>query len=323
MKKLVRSLLALAIAGIGARTVLAQDYPTKPVTLVVPFAPGGSSDLISRLLAQRLTEAFKQQVIVDNRGGGAGFVGMQAVARSAPDGYTLVLGHIGTLAVNPAMFAKLPYNPVADFAPVSLVATVPNILAVNPTVPARDLQEFVGLAKARPGALNYGSAGIGSAGHLAMEYLRQRTGIEISHTPYKGTGPMMTDLLSGQTQATFTGAPPLIPHIAAGKLRPLAVGSAKRIETLPDVPTVAELGYPGFETSQWYGVLAPAKTPPAIVQKLATEINRALQHPDVIERFKHDGSIPTGSGPEEFAAFIQKEAKTWGDIVKAAGIQPN
>lgn len=323
MPRLFCRLLTAGMIALGAAfTAAAQDYPTKPITLIVPFAPGGSSDLISRLIGQRLTEAFKQQVIVDNRGGGAGFVGMQAVARAAPDGYTLILGHIGTLAVNPAMFAKMPYG-VADFAPVSLVATVPNVLVVNPAVPAKTFQEFVALAKAKPGSLNYGSAGIGSAGHLAMEYLRQKTGIQISHVPYKGTGPMITDLLADQTQATFTGAPPLIPHIKAGKLTPLAVGSAKRLDTLPDVPAVAEAGYPGFETSQWYGILAPAKTPPAIVQKLSAEINRALRHPEVIERFTHDGSIPTGSTPEEFAVFIQKEAKIWGEIVKAAGIQPN
>jgi tripartite-type tricarboxylate transporter receptor subunit TctC len=322
MFKWIRPLLTVGLMGLAAGAAIAQEYPTKPITLIVPFAPGGSSDLISRLLGQKLTEAFKQQVIVDNRGGGAGFVGMQAAARAAPDGYTLILGHIGTLAVNPAMFAKMPYK-VDEFAPVTLVATVPNVLVVSPALPAKTFQEFIKLAKEKPGTLNYGSAGIGSAGHLAMEYLKQKTGIEMSHVPYKGTGPMITDLLSGQTQATFTGAPPLMPHIKADKLRPLAVGSAKRLETLPDVPSVAEQDYPGFETSQWYGILAPAKTPAPIVQKLAAEIHRALQNPEVIERFQHDGSIPTASTPEEFAAFIEKEAKLWGDIVKAAGIQPN
>jgi tripartite-type tricarboxylate transporter receptor subunit TctC len=322
MLKWIRSLLTVGLMGLATPVAIAQEYPTKPITLIVPFAPGGSSDLISRLLGQKLTEAFKQQVIVDNRGGGAGFVGMQAAARAAPDGYTLILGHIGTLAVNPAMFAKMPYK-VDEFAPVTLVATVPNVLVVSPALPAKTFQEFIKLAKEKPGTLNYGSAGIGSAGHLAMEYLKQKTGIEMSHVPYKGTGPMITDLLSGQTQATFTGAPPLMPHIKADKLRPLAVGSAKRLETLPDVPSVAEQDYPGFETSQWYGILAPAKTPAPIVQKLAAEIHRALQNPEVIERFQHDGSIPTASTPEEFAAFIEKEAKLWGDIVKAAGIQPN
>jgi tripartite-type tricarboxylate transporter receptor subunit TctC len=230
MFKWVRSLLTVGLMGLAAGAAIAQEYPTKPITLIVPFAPGGSSDLISRLLGQKLTEAFKQQVIVDNRGGGAGFVGMQAAARAAPDGYTLILGHIGTLAVNPAMFAKMPYK-VDEFAPVTLVATVPNVLVVSPALPAKTFQEFIKLAKEKPGTLNYGSAGIGSAGHLAMEYLKQKTGIEMSHVPYKGTGPMITDLLSGQTQATFTGAPPLMPHIKADKLRPLAVGSAKRLET--------------------------------------------------------------------------------------------
>jgi tripartite-type tricarboxylate transporter receptor subunit TctC len=313
------AVLTLALGSVPASAQ--QDYPSKPITLVVPFAPGGSSDLISRLIAQKLTEAWKQQVIVDNRPGGAGVIGMQAVARAAPDGYTFILGHIGTLAVNPAMFAKLPYDPVKDFIPVSLVATVPNVIVVNPDVPAKDLKELIALAKAKPGTLNYGSAGNGSAGHLAMEYLKQVSGTDMVHVPYKGTGPMVTDLLAGQTQATFTGAPPLVPHIKAGKLRPIAVGSGKRIEALPEVPTVAEQGHPGFETSQWYGILAPAKTPAAIVDKLAAELDRALELPDVIERFKQDGSVPQGSTPQEFAAFIAVEAKRWGEVVKTAGIK--
>jgi tripartite-type tricarboxylate transporter receptor subunit TctC len=319
MLRFLASLLMLFVLGCG--TAVAQDYPSKVVTLVVPFAPGGSSDLLSRLLAQKLTEAWKQQVIVENKPGGAGNIAMEAVQRARPDGYTLILGHVGTLAVNPAMFPKLPYDPVKGFVPVSLIATVPNVLAVNPQVPAKNFKEFLQLVKAKPGTVYYGSAGNGSAGHLAMEYLKQTVGIDMPHVPYKGTGPMITDLLGNQTQATFTGALPLVPHIKSGKLTPLAVGSAKRIPALPDVPTVAELGYKGFETSQWYGVIAPAGTPEAIVAKLNAEINRILKMPDVVERLTADGSFPQGSTSKEFADFIASEAKRWGQVVKTANIK--
>jgi len=313
-----------AVVGVcGASPAAAQqDYPNKPIVLVVPFAPGGSSEFLSRLIGAKLTEAWKQQVVVESRPGGAGNIAMDAVQRAKPDGYTLILGHVGTLAVNPAMFPKLPYDPDKGFIPVTMIATVPSLLVVNPNVPAKDFKEFLALAKAKPGTIYYGSAGNGSSGHLAMEYLKQAAHIDLVHVPYKGTGPMITDLLGGQTQATFTGATPLMPHIKQGKLRPIAVGSAKRIPALPDVPTVAEAGIAGFETSQWYGILAPAGTPDAIVRKLATEINRILKTQEVIDRLASDGSIPQGSTPEEFAQFIAGEKKRWGAVVKAANIKP-
>ena len=300
----------------------AQDYPNKPIVLVVPFAPGGSSEFLSRLIGAKLTEAWKQQVVVESRPGGAGNIAMDAVQRAKPDGYTLILGHVGTLAVNPAMFDKLPYDPVKGFIPVTMIATVPSLLVVNPNVPAKNFKEFIALAKAKPGTIYYGSAGNGSSGHLAMEYLKQAAQIELVHVPYKGTGPMITDLLGGQTQATFTGATPLMPHIKQGKLRPLAVGGAKRVPALPDVPTVAESGLAGFETSQWYGILAPAGTPDAIVRKLSTEIARIVKMPDVVERLAADGSVPQASTPEEFAKFIAAEQKRWGQVVKTANIKP-
>ena len=302
-------------------SLFAQDYPTKPILLVVPFAPGGSSDFLSRLIGSKLTEAWKQQVVVESRPGAAGNIAMDAVQRAKPDGYTLILGHIGTLAVNPAMFEKLPYDPVNGFIPVSLIATVPTLLVVNPSLPVKNLKEFVDLAKAKPGTINYGSAGNGSSGHLAMEYLKQAAGIDLVHVPYKGTGPMLSDLLGGSTQATFTGATPLIPHIKSGKLRPIAVGGAKRIDALPDLPTVSESGLKGFETSQWYGILAPAGTPNAIVQKLSLEINRILKQPDVIDRLSADGSVARGTTPDEFAAFIKAERERWGKVVKSANIK--
>ena len=320
MKKALFALL-LAVPALTAPSAMAQQYPSKPIVLVVPFAPGGTSELISRLVAQKLTERLGQQVVVENRPGAAGNIAMEQVARAAPDGYTLILGHIGTLAVNPAMFPKLPYDAIKDFAPVSLIAAVPNIVAVNPAVPARTLKEFLDLARAKPGSINYGSAGNGSAGHLAMEYLKRIAKADMVHVPYKGTGPMLTDLLAGQTQATFTGSSPLIPHIKSGKLRALAVGSAVRIPSLPEVPTVAESGFAGFETAQWYGIIAPAKTPPAIIQKLSVEIAQVMKQPDVIARLSGDGTVMIGSTPNEFAAYISKEMKRWGEVVHGANIK--
>jgi tripartite-type tricarboxylate transporter receptor subunit TctC len=313
------ALLALLLAANAA--LAQQNYPSKTVTVMTTFAPGGSSDLISRLIAQKLTEEWKKQVIVDNRPGGAGVIAMQMAARAVPDGHTLVLGHIGVLAVNPAMLPTLPYDPVKDYAPVSLVATVPTVLAVHPSVPVQGLKELIALTKSKPGEYFYGTAGNGSAGHLAMEYLKQQTGLEAAHVPYKGTGPMITDLLAGQFHMTMTGSGPLMPHITTGKVRPIAVGTATRTPALPDVPTVAESGYENFETSQWYGILAPAKTPPAVVQKIADAIKRACALPDVIQRFQHDGSIAKANSPEEFAAFIESEAKRWAVVVKTAGIK--
>ena len=320
MKKALFALL-LAVPALTAATAMAQQYPSKPIVLVVPFAPGGTSELISRLVAQKLTERLGQQVVVENRPGAAGNIAMEQVARAAPDGYMLILGHIGTLAVNPAMFPKLPYDAIKDFAPVSLIAAVPNIVTVNPAVPAKTLKEFLDLARAKPGSINYGSAGNGSAGHLAMEYLKRIAKTDMVHVPYKGTGPMLTDLLAGQTQATFTGSSPLIPHIKSGKLRALAVGSAVRIPSLPEVPTVAESGFAGFETAQWYGIIAPAKTPPAIIQKLSVEIAQVMKQPDVIGRLSGDGTVMIGSTPSEFAAYISKEMKRWGEVVHDANIK--
>ncbi len=315
-------LLASAVlAALVATPAFAQQYPTKPIVLVVPFAPGGTSELISRLVAQKLTERLGQQVVVENRPGAAGNIAMEQVARATPDGYTLILGHIGTLAVNPAMFPKLPYDAVKDFAPVSLIAAVPNIVTVNTSVPAKNLKELLELARAKPGTINYGSAGNGSAGHLAMEYLKRIARVDMVHVPYKGTGPMLTDLLAGQTQATFTGSSPLIPLIKSGKLRALAVGSATRIPSLPDVPTVAESGFAGFQTAQWYGIIAPAKTPPAVIQKLSTEIAQVMKLPDVIARLSGDGTVMIGSTPKEFASYIEGEMKRWGEVVRAANIK--
>jgi tripartite-type tricarboxylate transporter receptor subunit TctC len=316
-------LCGLAVPNVDAH---AQEFPSKAITFNVPFPPGGSADVIARLIGAKLSESLKQPVIIENRGGGAGIVAMQAAAKSPPDGHTIVLGHIGTLAINPAMYDKLGYDPVADFTPVSLLVSVPNMIVVHPSVPATTLAELVALAKDKPGTLNYGSAGNGSAAQLSMEYLKQFAKLDkdsMPHVPYRGTGPMLADLLGGQIQMTFTGSIAVLAHIKAGKLRPLAVGGSKRLDLLPDVPTVAEAGFPGFETAQWYGALVPAGTPPAIVERLSREMAAALAHPDVAARFRAEGSEPVGSTPAEFTAFIAKEAGRWGGVVKTAGVKPD
>ena len=298
-----------------------QNYPSKPIRLVVPFAPGGSSSIVARALAGEMEKSLGQTIIIDNKPGGGGNVAMLEVARAEPDGYTLIIGHVGSLAMNPFMYDKLPYDVDRDYAPISLLAIVPAIFVVHESVPAKNLREFVALAKKDPGKMNYGSAGNGSAGHLAMEYLKQVTGIEIQHVPYKGTGPNVIDLVAGRTQASSAGTPPLMPHVKSGKLRVIAVGTSKRLPTLADVGTVAEQGYPGFETSQWYGLNAPAKTPEAVIRRLAMEAAKAARSPAVAERFAADDAEAVGSTPAEYAAFIKKEQARWSKVVKAAGVK--
>jgi tripartite-type tricarboxylate transporter receptor subunit TctC len=298
-----------------------QAYPSKPIRLVVPFAPGGSSTIVARFIAAEMQKGLGQQIVIENKPGGGGNIAMQEVARADPDGYTLIIGHVGSLAMNPYMYANLPYDVDRDFAPISLLAKVPAIFVVHADVPAKDLREFVALAKKHPGELNYGSAGNGSAGHLAMEYLKQATGIELQHVPYKGTGPNITDLVAGRTQASSAGTPPLLPHVKSGKLRVIAVGTPTRLPILPDVGTVAEQGYPGFETSQWYGLNAPAKTPEGVIARLAQEAAQAARSPLVAERFATDDAEAVGSTPAEYAAFIKKEQERWSKVVRAANIR--
>jgi tripartite-type tricarboxylate transporter receptor subunit TctC len=316
-------LFLAVLAGLTSLAVQAQGYPTKPIRLVVPFAPGGTSSIVARSIGAEMEKGLGHPIIIDNRPGGGGNIAMQEVARAEPDGYTLIIGHLGTLAVNPFMFEKLPFDTNRDFAAVSLLAKVPNIFVVHADVAAKDLREFVALAKKQPGKLYYGSAGNGSAGHLAIEYLKLVAGIDIVHVPYKGTGPNLIDLLAGRTQATSAGTPPLMPHVKAGKLRVIAVGSPKRLPTLPEVATVAEQGYPGFETTQWYGLNAPAKTPAAIIKRLADEAIKAAKHPSVAERFAVDDAEGIGSTPQEYADFIAKEQARWGEVVRKANIKAN
>ncbi len=317
---MTRFFLSIVISFFFA-TTQAQTYPNKPIRLVVPFAPGGSSSIVARSIAAEMEKGLGQPIIIDNKPGGGGNVAMLDVAKSDPDGYTLIIGHVGSLAMNPYLYDKLPYDVDRDFAPVSLLAIVPAIFVVHESVPAKNLREFVALAKKEPGKLNYGSAGNGSAGHLAMEYLKQVTGIDIQHVPYKGTGPNVVDLVAGRTQAASAGTPPLMPFVKSGKLRVIAVGTSRRLATLPDVGTVAEQGYPGFETSQWYGLNAPAKTPKAIIDRLAAEAAKAAKSSFVQERFAPDDAEAVGSTPAEYAAYIKKEQERWSKVVRAAHIK--
>jgi tripartite-type tricarboxylate transporter receptor subunit TctC len=316
------------LAGLGGATLLPASgwaqaaWPSKPIRFVVPFAPGGSSEIVARATANELGKLLGQSVYVDNKPGGAGNVAMSEVAR-ADDQHTLILGHIGTLAVNPYIFDKLPYDPVKDFKPISLLAKVPSLYVVHPDVPAKNLKEFVALCKAKPGQLNYGSAGNGSAGHLAFEYLKIATGIFILHVPYRGTGPQLTDLLAGRLQAASVGAPAILQFIKAGKLRCIATGTAQRIPQLPDVPTVAEQGYPGFEMTQWYGLLAPASLPAEAAAKLAAASAKAMREPGAIERLQADAALAVGSTPAEFASFIALEQQRWKLVVARAKVKPD
>jgi len=313
---------ALAVPGISwAQT--ASTWPRQSIRFVVPFAPGGTSEIVARTVANELTKQLGQTVYVDNKGGGGGIPAMQDVAKAAPDGHTIILGHVGSLAVNPVIFPNQPYDVNRDFIPVTMLASVPNLFVAHPDVPAKDFKEFVAYVRKNPGQLNYGSAGNASAGHLAMEYLKMVTGMFITHIPYRGTGPMLTDLLAGRLQTTSTGLPALLSHVKTGKLRALAVGTAKRLPLLPDTPTVAEMGHPGFETSQWYGILAPAGTPKDIVKKLQEESLKALKSNSVTERFATDSAVGGGGPPEQFAAYIAEQQKTWKVIALRAGIKPD
>jgi tripartite-type tricarboxylate transporter receptor subunit TctC len=317
--------LSLAAAGAAALPFAARAqvaWPSKPVRFVVPFAPGGSSEIVARAAAAELTKLLGQSVYVDNKPGGAGNVAMAEVAR-ADDQHTLVLGHIGTLAVNPYIFDKLPYDPNKDFKPISLLAKVPSLYVVHPDVPAKNLKVFVALCKARPGALNYGSAGNGSAGHLAMEYLKMATNIFILHVPYRGTGPQLTDLLAGRLQAASVGAPAILQFIKAGKLRCIATGTTQRIPQLPDVPTVAEQGYPGFEMTQWYGMLAPANLAQPAADKLAAACAKAMHEPAALERLSTDAAIPVGGSAADFAKFIALEQQRWKPVIARAKVKPD
>ena len=318
---MLSKIAAFTAAACCSAAALAQTYPSKPIRLVVPFAPGGSSSIVARAFSAEMSKGLGQQFVVENKPGGGGNIAMEEVARADPDGYTLIIGHVGTLAMNPYLFEKLPYDANRDFRPIALFAKVPTIFVVHESVPAKNLREFVALAKKEPGKLNYGSAGNGSAGHLAIEYLKLVTHIDIQHVPYKGTGPNLIDLVAGRTQFSAAGTPPLMPHVKAGKLRVVAVGTTQRLGVLPDVGTVAEQGYPGFETSQWYGLIGPAKLPDAIVNRLASESAKAARSAAVEKQLEPDSAEAVGSTPKEFADFIAGEQARWKEVVHKARVK--
>ncbi|AGW92825.1 tripartite tricarboxylate transporter substrate binding protein [Cupriavidus sp. DF5525] len=321
-RHLLKASAALGACALAPSLARAQAWPAKPIRLVVPFAPGGSSEIVARSTAAELTKLLGVSVFVENKPGAAGNIAMGEVAR-AEDNHTLILGHIGTLAVNPFIFPKLPYDPNKDFRPISLLSKVPSLYVVHPDVPAKNLKEFVALAKSKPGKLNYGSAGNGSAGHLAFEYLKAATGTFITHVPYRGSGPQITDLLSGRLDAAAVGAPAILQFIKAGKVRCIATGTTQRIPQLPDVPTVAEQGYANFEMTQWYGLLAPASLPQAAADKLADATIKAVKSPTSVERLSGDAAIVIGNTPAEFAKFIAQEQQRWKPIIARAGIKPD
>ena len=326
----IRSFLS-ALLGLGsllAVTAWAQTptYPTKPIRLVVPFTPGGSTDILARTIGQKLTEAWGQPVVIDNVPGAGGSIGADKVAKAPADGYTLLMGHIGTLAITPSIYPQLPYDPIKSFEPVAWVARVPNVLVVHPSLPVKSVRELVSYAKAHPGRINFGSGGNGSAAHVAMEYFKLRSQTFMVHVPYRGAAPAVGDTVAGQTQLIFTGAPALMPMIKSGRLRALAVSSPKRIGMLPDVPTVAESGLPelaGFEADQWYGIVAPAGTPTAIVQKLNTQINASLRSAEILQRLNAEGAEPTPNPPEVFGKLIASEITRWKPVVQRAQLKPD
>ncbi len=316
-------LLTAALLTIAAGDVLAQTYPTKFIKVFVPAPAGGGTDILGRIIGEKFTKSWGQQVVMDNRGGASGTIAAEMAARSAPDGYTLFMLYSGILTINPHIIKKLPYDPIKDFDPVAIFAQVPNILVVHPSVPVNSVKELIALAKAKPGQLNWASSGVGVSNYMCMELFKTMTGVDCVHIPYKGGAPAMIDLLGGQVQVMFNNLVELAPQIKAGKLRALAVATPKRIAALPDLPTVAEAGVPGYEVLLWYGMVAPAGTPKEIITKLNTEIAKIQKMPDVLERLNNTfGAEPVENTPEQMGAYIKEEMAKWAKVAKEAGLKP-
>jgi tripartite-type tricarboxylate transporter receptor subunit TctC len=317
-------LVLLTLQSAGAQptpTVATQAYPIRPIRAVVPLAPGGGTDTVGRLVAGKLGELLGQQIVVDNRGGSGGVIGTDLVAKATPDGYTLLVGSITTNAVNPVLYRKLPYDHLRDFAPISLIGTVPNVLVVHTSVPAKSINEFLAYAKANPGKVNYGSSGLGSAPHLSMELMRSATSVAMTHVPYKGAGAAVADVLGGQIQALCSSLAGLLPHIKSGRVRALGVTTAGRNPQLPEVPTIAESGIPGYEVTIWYALFAPAKTPTLILTRLNTETVKALNSAELKDRLTLQGLDVASSTPDALTALVKSETAKWAKVAKAAGIQ--
>ncbi|MEW6258187.1 MAG: tripartite tricarboxylate transporter substrate binding protein [Pseudomonadota bacterium] len=318
-----RAFLVLAALSLAlpAAPAMAETYPSKPVKLIVPYPAGGTTDIIARLIATQLSEKFGQPFVVDNRAGASGAIGASAVAKSAPDGYTLLMGTANTHGINSALQKSLPYDALKDFAPVTVVASTPNVIVVNPAFPAKTLQELIALAKAEPGKLNYGSTSSGGSPHMSAELLKMMTGINITHVPYKGAAPMLTDLAGGHIPIGFDNLPSAMPFIESGKLRALAVTTAKRWPGAPNIPTVAESGVPGYEVSGWFGILAPAGTPPAIVDQLQKAVAEAVAKPEVRKQLETVGAEPVANTPQAFAKQIEADVARWKQVAETTGVK--
>ncbi|MDP2708258.1 MAG: tripartite tricarboxylate transporter substrate binding protein [Burkholderiales bacterium] len=309
------ALIAVALPATAA------EYPTKPIRLIVGFAPGGGTDTTARAMSQKLTDALGQQVVVDNRPGAAGNIAAELVSKATPDGYTLLMGTIAALSINPSLYSKLPFDPIKDFAPITQAVDSTNILSLHPSVPAGSVKELIALAKTKP--LNFGSSGVGGTGHLAGELFNTMAGVKMTHVPYKGGGPAMIDLVGGQVQLVFATAASAVPQIKGGRIKGIAVTTAKRSALMPNLPTISEAGLPGFDANNWYGVLAPAKTPRPIIMRLNSEITKVLAMPDVKNFLFNQGLDPAPGTPEKFGAYIKSETAKWAKVVKASGAKVN
>ena len=318
--RLLRTVSTVILSALAVSAV-ADDYPNKAIRLIMPYPIGGSIDIAGRMVAQRLADNLGQAVVVDNRTGAGGIVGTETGARAAPDGYTVLMGGTGTLALSPSLQKNLPYDPNKDFTPVTLLVTIPYVVVVQPSFKAANIKELIALAKAKPNEINYGSGGSGSAPHMAAELFKTMADVRITHVPYKGSTPAITDTMSGQVQLTFTGIPSVMTQMKAGRLRPIGVTSLKRTAALPEVPTIAESGVPGYEVNPWFGVLLPARTPQPLVSRLNAEILKVLQLPATRERFAAEGFEAVGNTPAQFAAYIKAEQIKWGKVIKDAGIK--
>jgi tripartite-type tricarboxylate transporter receptor subunit TctC len=314
---LIAVTLALVASSLGAAQ--AQPYPSKPIRFVVPYPAGGPLDTVARLLGQKVSESTREPVIVDNKPGAGGNIGADAVAKAAPDGYTILMGAVATHAINPYLYASMPYDAARDFIPVTQIASTPNVLVVNPSVPASTVPEFIAYAKANPGKLNFGSGSTGSAGHLAGELFKTMAGVDMTHVPYKGAAPAMNDLIGGQIQLMFDNLASSLAQVRAGRIKALAVTTAKRSALAPQLPTIAESGLPGFDINTWFGLFVPAGTPRGVVERLHAEFTRALAAPDIREKMLNLGAEPVGSTPGQFAAYVRAEADKYARVVKASG----
>ena len=315
----IASAVVLGAGLLGGTSALAQAYPTKPVTIIVPFAAGGTTDILARIIGQALTAELGQSVVVDNRAGAGGNIGGQAAAKATPDGHTLFMGTVCTHAINASLYKKMPFDPVKDFAPLTRVANVPNLLVANPAQPYKSVKDLIAYAKANPGKVNFGSSGNGSSIHLSGELFKSLAKVDMQHVPYKGSAPAVTDLLGNQIGIMFDNMPSAIQHVRSGKLVPLAVTTAKRSPELPNVPTIAEAGVPGYEATSWFGMFAPAGTPAPVLAKLNAAIVKVLAQPDVKKKINEQGAEVYSETPEQFAAFIQAESVKWGKVVKESG----